>query len=581
MTIYNEENISELEKLGKKIRGNRSESEFPFNYWNKIKKDLQVHTKGKIYEKTFTVFNNEEPSASSFVLNTYEPVTKGSIWKGIDNISRIFKNTGFDISTDEDTQRFISESGIKSKIIDRFINLSMSTDPNTFAVPILKEDGNWDIEFIESEFVTSIDSDSICFIDVRKSKYGVELEKYEFLNKLRSFDYKANVLKDECLLMTYPKKVFNYKSVHYVYISKSQYIEAEYKDGKFKSYTFNDLPEGIKPYVSTGVNKEFKFVSESPVSPFVSFGNIALMQHRASRSVENIFGYPRMSEIELPCDDCSITPGKVKCEISDEHPSGEKACSKCHGTGSLSLQSIFKIYKKRLSPDYPELNVDVDPVKFHTPDVGILDYVSKAWKDSLRLGEDAIYVQQVVETGSIQSAKSREKQLEQMYSWLDRLSSFFYASATDIINNLCVLNGFGKVTIEKPVSFAILNELESFDYLNAIVNSNSPIFIKTVHIENFLKKYISSSNPIIRVVEILKKIDLFCFYSMEDLQKMSNTSVIDDVDWRIHAYAFPILSRMYAMNPELLKLDDDKIIQMINEELGKKIPKELGSNSQT
>lgn len=553
MQVYSEENVSELIK---KIIGNREESAFPFNYWNKKKLDLQVHTKGKLYEKTFTVFKNEEPAASSFVAGTYEPVTKSSIWKGIDNISRIFKNTGFDITSDAETSMFIANSGIKEKIIDNFINGSMSTDPNTFAVPYYDEnEKEWSIKFVESNLIKCIDKNSISFIDEDNSQYNIELEYYPFL-KNNNRDLK----REDCLLSSYPKKVFSPKKMRYIHISSEQYIILDF-NGKDYTVKFFDIPKDVEPYIATGVNKEFSYVSESPVQAFIPFGNISLLQHRAARSVENIFGYPRMSEIELPCDNCHH--GIEKCEISDEHPSGEKACSKCHGTGALSLQSIFKIYKRKLSED-PAANNDIDPVKFHTPDVGILEYISKSWQNTLRLGEDSIYVQQIVETGNVQSAKSREKQLEQMYSWLDRLSNFFYNSASKIINNLCLLNGQGHASIEKPISFAIMNELESFEYLNSIVNSNSPVFIKTVHIENFLKKYISSSNPIIRVVDILKKVDVFCFYSMEDLQKMSNNGVIDDKEWKIHAYAFPLLNQMYALNPELFLKEDEEIIQELN-----------------
>ncbi|MCQ4139231.1 hypothetical protein [Chryseobacterium sp. EO14] len=558
MSVYTEENIT---LLIKKILGNRIESEFPFNYWNKKKLDLQVHTKGKIYDKTFTVFKNEEPSASNFVASTYEPITKSSIWKGIDNISRIFKNTGFEIASDAKTVAFVSESKIKDKIIHNFVNGSMASDPNTFAVPYYDEVKKvWEVEFIESCLVKHIDEDSISFIDEDQSKYKIEIEHYKFLKNSHHKDYR-----DDCLMSSYPKKVFDEKNITYVYISRDQYIVIKF-DGKEYIATLNDLPAGIEPYVSTGVNREFEIVSDSPVSPFIPFGNISLIQHRAARSVENIFGYPRMSEIELPCDNCMH--GREKCEVTDECPTGDRECTKCHGTGSLSLQSIFKIYKRKISEN-PDLNVDIDPVKFHTPDVGILEYTSKSWQNTLRLGEDSIYVQQIVETGNVQSAKSREKQLEQMYSWLDRLSNYFYQSAEKIINNFCLLNGYRKVNIEKPISFAIMNELESFEYLNSIVNSNSPIFIKTVHIENFLKKYISSSNPIIRVVDILKKVDMFCFYSMEDLQKMSNSGVIDDKDWKVHAYAFPLLNQMYATDPELFYNDDSSIINRLNEKLDK------------
>lgn len=555
---YSEENVLNLIK---KITGNRDESKFPFNYWNKKKLDLQVHTKGKIYDKTFTVFSNEDPAASNFVSRTYEPITKSSIWKGIDNISRIFKNTGFDITSDAKTAAFVAESKINEKIINNFINGSISTDPNTFAVPYFdKESSKWDIEFVQSDLIRHIDEDSISFIDEYKSDYKIEIEHYKFIKNSSHINYR-----EDFLMSSYPKKVFDDKNISYIYISKNQYIKIHF-DGKDYTAEFLDLPNGIKPYVSTGVNSEFKIVSDSPVAPFIPFGNISLIQHRAARSVENIFGYPRMSEIELPCDKCMNSSGYEKCEITDECPSGSIECSKCHGTGSLSLQSIFKIYKRKISEN-PDLNVDIDPVKFHTPDVGILEFTSKSWQNTLRLGEDSIYVQQIVETGNVQSAKSREKQLEQMYSWLDRLSNYFYESAEKIINNLCILNGYRTVNIEKPISFAIMNELESFEYLNYIVNSNSPIFLKTVHIENFLKKYISSSNPIIRVVDILKKVDMFCFYSIDDLQKMSNSAIIDDKDWKVHAYAYPILSKLYANDYELFNQSDEVIIKKVNDEL--------------
>jgi|GEM_PF-6962656 len=193
MQVYSENNISELIK---KIMGNREESAFPFNYWNKKKLDLQVHTKGKIYEKTLTVFKNEEPAASQFVIGTYEPITKSSIWKGIDNISRIFKNTGFDITTDADTSMFIANSGIKEKIIDNFVNGSMSTDPNIFAVPYLDQENRWNITFVESNLIKYIDKESIAFIDESSSKFHIELDYYPFLKK----DH-HHFKKEDCLLL--------------------------------------------------------------------------------------------------------------------------------------------------------------------------------------------------------------------------------------------------------------------------------------------------------------------------------------------------------------------------------------------
>lgn len=570
--VYGEENIRKLVEL---VKGGSDKNAFPFNHWAKIRKDLQVHTQGKLFEKVISVFENEDSNATRFVLNTYEPITKGSIWKGIDNISRIFKNTGFNITTDAKSHQFIEDNGFKDEIIENFIKKSISSDPNTFAVPyrnsqeeIQKENyPTWGIEFIESNQVEMIGDDFIVYIDDENSEYEIKKIYSPILNALNGENKYRNGYNSHILLEDY-QKVYTKKS--YIFVSKNQYITIDFEDSKAVTEIFN-FPNNveIEPYIATGVNEQLDNVYQSPVQEFIPFGNKALLQHRTAVSVENIFGYPRMSELELPCDNCS--GGVVKCDITDACPTGEEECSKCHGTGQVSLQSIFKIYKRKLSPENPELNVNIDPVKFHTPDIGILEYVAKAWKDTLQLAEESIYIQQRVATGNIESAKSRETQLESMYSWLDRISSEFYESAGEILSNFCLLNGYSSVSVEKPISFAIMNELESFEYLNTIVSSDSPIFIKTTHIENFLKKYISSSNPIIRVVNILKKVDIFCFYTSKDLQTLSNSGIIDDKQWRIHAYAFPVLSQMFAIDSQLFNLTDEQIIIRLNSELEKYI----------
>ncbi len=559
--IFNEENINILLQ---KVKGSRSSTDFPFNYWALLKKELQVHTKGKLYEKVVSVYSNEDPHATKFVINTYEPITRSSIWKGIDNISRIFKYTGFNKNTsDAETLYFLQESGIENRIIENFINKTTAEDPNTVAIPYFK-DGSWTMEFLSSDLIDGIEEDSIIVLDPFKNKYQTKTEV-----KLDKHDQRNELNKNNELLKTIVKE---YERKHFIYITKTQYIEIELQS---KKAITNIIPfeKEVKPYIFTGVNQLSNYVFESPVQQFVPFGNIALLKHRMARCVENLFGYPRMSEIELPCDNC--TDGQMRCDDLDECPTGIKECTKCHGTGSLSLQSIFKIYKRKLSAEHPELNVNIDPVQFHTPDVAILQHISKDWEYSLKMGEDSIYVPQVVETGNVQSAKSREKILEQMYSWLDRISKQFYTSAEDIMNNLCILNGHSNITIEKPISFAIMSELESFEYLNMIVNSESPIFIKTTHIDNFLKKYISSSNPVIRLVELLKKIDMFCFYSNKDLKDLSNNGIIEDKDWKVHAYAYPILSKMVTLNSELLQKTDEELIKLVDAELSKYMPKEL------
>jgi hypothetical protein len=234
------------------------------------------------------------------------------------------------------------------------------------------------------------------------------------------------------------------------------------------------------------------------------------------------------------------------------------------------MQSSFKIYKRKLFPEAPELNVNIKPVEFFTPDIAILNYNAEAWMKNLQLGEDAIYIQQRVETGNVESAKSREKQLESMYSWLGRISSVIYENIQSTIDNYSPLINGWEVVVNKPIIFSIMNELEAFEYLNAIVNADAPVFIKTSHIENFLNKYISKTSPVIAVVDVLKRVDPFVFYTTKDLQTLSDSGVINDEDWRVHSYAFPILMQMYTKDPDLFSETYEKIELELKKELLKK-----------
>ena len=552
--------------------------QYKVHYFEKIKKQLQVHTEGKIFTKVINVFKNEEQESTNFVVDTYESVTKGSIWRGIDNIARIFNNTGFNITGDKDTIQALSDTNFFNNYIEDFITTSTAKDPNTVQVWKKRDSSEeageelWESEFIETQFIRLINENEIAFIDVENSEYTIDVDN-TFIGATNSIydDQNRRVTK------SYFEGV-NYKfgdKIRIIYISNLQYIIID-KKGKEATVTIENFKNKLRhPYTCTGVQEIAEGVYDSAVAPFIPFGNHALIQHRTYRSVEALFGYPRMSEVELPCENC--VRGQESCDVTESNPMGLKSCTKCQGTGHVTMQSSFKIYKRKLFPDNPELNTNVKPVEFFTPDSAILEYNARAWKETLQMGEDAIYIQQRVETGNVESAKSREKQLESMYSWLGRISSVIYNNIQDAINNYCLITNSNIATVEKPMSFAIMSELEAFDYLNKIVITDAPIFIKTSHIENFLNKYISKTSAVIKIVDVLKRVDPFVFYTQADLQALSDSGVINDQDWRVHAYAFPLLMQMYTRDPEML-LKDYSVIesQLLVAIDGKIKPKAVG-----
>lgn len=558
--LYTKETAGEILKM---IKGSKKDC-YPYNHYKNIRKELCVHTQGKLFDKILTIFRNEKPETTKFVLESYEPVTTASIKKGIDSLSRIFKNNGVNIVTDADTYEFIINKNYTKDIIDEYINCFVSQDPNSVLVPYF-DDGKkeWEIESVESDEIISIGDDYIIFIDEENSDYHYEKKHICGVNRLRNLYLEKEI--DHLLF----EEVKVYDRLSYIYISKEQYITftRQIEDKENIIVEIKDFKEKIEPY-SKLCPEKYGDVCESPIQGFVPYGNIALIQHRASRCVEQLFGYPRMSEVEFPCDSCN-EQGKVPCETGED--SCYETCKKCNGTGSLTMQSIFKIYTRKLNDEYK----DFDPVRYHTPDVAILEHIQDNWQKSIELGEKAIYVQQNSETGNVQSAQSREKQMEEKYAWLDRIANAFYEGAEDILNTISVLNNKGKITLEKPLSYAIMSEIESFEYLNQLVSSDAPALIKSTHIENFLKKYVSVNSPIIKAVNVLKRVDKFIFTTESYLEKLSNNAIVQDKDWIVHAYAYPLLSQMVANDTTLLNQDVDFVVNALNKEIEPYLPKQM------
>jgi hypothetical protein len=568
--LYTTENIGEIVK---KVQNGGHIPEYKKYYFEKLKTALQVHTRGKLFDKVITVFNNEDPESSKFVLETYESVTKGSIWRGIDNISRIYNNTGFDVTGDKNSIDKLSESNFFTEYIEEFTNKTLSTDPNSLQVWMKKLDGTYECEFIETQFIQLLSEDEIGFVDIENSEYEISVESSPIGSVVNQFGNQYKQGKKVTKSYYEGTKITLGSKVRYIYINKFQYVEIDY-NGKEANVTITNFPNPLRcPYSFTGVDELEHEIYNSAVANFIPFGNHALIQHRTYRSVEALFGYPRMSEVELPCEQC--VRGQETCEPCEDYPDGLKTCSNCHGTGHVSLQSPFKIYKRKLFPDSPELNANIKPVEFFTPDIAILQYNAEAWQNTLKMGEEAIYIQQKQQTGNVESAKAREIQLEAMYSWLSRISNTIYNNIQKSINNFCNINGLGYVSVNKPISFAILNELDAFDYLNTIVNTDAPVFIKTTHIENFLNKYISKTSVVIKVVEILKRVDPFVFYTMKDLQTLSDSGVINDRDWKVHAYAYPLLMMLFTRYPEAMDYTPEQIETMLLGEIDKKVVREI------
>jgi len=118
------------------------ESKMPewwMNYAGQLAYNLQVHTKGLMFDKITGLYPNEHPDSQRHCVNSYESITKGSIWKAINNIIRVFNNSSYNIQISDKTKSIIeqyqdSEGSLFSQFLEDWIKYAVATDPNGICV---------------------------------------------------------------------------------------------------------------------------------------------------------------------------------------------------------------------------------------------------------------------------------------------------------------------------------------------------------------------------------------------------------------------------------------------------------------
>lgn len=563
------------------------------DYFDKVARALQVHTKGQLFTKVDTLFPNEHPDSKAHCIATYEPITKSSIWKGINNLLRIFSSSSFSINVGEELTKWLEDyewdgQNLLNYFLNEWVAKAVAEDPNGIFViyppDYAEEKGMCPIQWVRSELIESRRTDYISFV----SEVDSDVEYY-----YEDHCTKREVFYDESVqamnARTFTQTTYNsrlkvkvVKRVVHVLTKDGIIIYSDLKKNDNFEIQVVDFADQLSqlPYFAGGgpvADKADQLLFESMVQPFVPFGNLSLLQHRNHRAVDLQFSYPRMSELQTPCDHQGCAGGKVKCPKSKQYPDGIGPCPKCKGSAFVTVQSPYKTYNPRYDPNDSNDNkhLNVDPVKFYSPDVGIINYSKDAWKNYLKMAEEAIFIMQKVQTGQVQSEESKGFDAEDMHAWLLNGSKIFYNNLRLMLQCLedYISRSPVNVSVERPYSFAILTETEAFIALNTILMSTAPIFIKGNQVENFVTKFVSRNSPVIRALDILKQYDPLLFYSGAEVQTFKGANAITQDMYTKHVMAYPVMLKLYMEDKNFLSQEDKTIITQLDKELaGYKIP---------
>ena len=567
-----------IEALIKKV----VEAKFPqwkADYYQRLCTNLQVHTKGLLFSKVDTLFPNEHPDSKKHCVDTYEPITKGSIWKAINDISRIFSNSSFSVSSSDATAQKIEQNGFEGAnlfnwFLTNWIDQVVATDANAYCAvypeEYIKKYGGEAVRFVKSEHLKLISADTIAFVDESESAVQQDVEDAVVSRELFYDETIGGVNGISRIVKTYNKKVVTkiVNAIYHVFTAdavlrfwKEEATDSEYS---FTYFPLKNTGRGLACFEAGGVEIQAG-IKESFVAPFVSFGNLALLQHRNHRAVDLMFSYPRMSEIQTPCESNCHQHGNTGPYMVEG-----KICRRCKGVGFVTVQSPYKVYQKRIegglqSADEIKQILASSPVDFHTPEVGILNYSKDSWKEYLRMAEEAVFVYQKKVGADAESFESKMVDMEGKFSWLLVLSKAFFNVLRKVIQsyeNYLVASPID-ISIEEPKSFAILTEGEAFAFLAQILVSDAPMPIRDAHVKNFIQKFVSKSSPVVKALRVLPKIDPLWLFSSKDLQLFKMNSAIKPEAWTTHIYAYPVLMQLYEEDKELFDKEDKAIVEAV------------------
>lgn len=554
---------------------------------------IQVHSQGKIFYKIDRLFPNENPQSKAHRILSFESITEASFGRAANNVNRIFKNSSYSVSASERTIKELSSHDFDGQnfygwFLDQWTSIALKDDPNALIVvyppEYFLEKDILPVRFVKSEHIKYMTDEALIFVSEEESEVDYDIEE----TKVQTVQFHDQSINRWNFMESYENtfaptvKAHVKRPVYHAFFHGLGFVRLEKTRGKEKEfeyslYTYN--PDFI-PAIDVGGEKSGK-VNKSFLHPFVPFGNLALLQHSQHTAVNFMFSFPRMSEIETPCEAPGCQNGQIACETeADVEAYGDfKPCKSCGGTGYVVPQSPYKVYKKRYDPAGMEgdnKHIEVPDVQYYTPDTAILDYSKKEWKDYLEAAETAVYIQQRVKTGGIESAKSKEIDRDDLYAFLSKVGQVYFSRLRFTIQcfeNFLVANPT-QVTVENPYSYAILSEGEAFSELKDILQSNVPVMIKANRVESFISKFVSASSPIRKFIDVLKLVDPLLYYSKDELTAWKLASVVSAQQMAVHVFSYPVLQNMYFRDPKLFDQDTLALVEKVKKELEAYKPEE-------
>lgn len=537
--------------------------------WESVFNSMAVHTRcRKPVESLLKRRPNEEAAIEQYRLDNFRAITYGSMNKALDDVYRIINGISYTINAPDNVKDFFrsslvgaycdastNETMVLKMFLESIVLKRMIEDPNGFLICVPTGKG--------------INDSSV---KVNPQPKLVLSSQYHYSDQ--------NIFIWEDLEKT-PLKNSDNKTVlegrRFYALTKTEYWTI-YQSGSMADPTW--LSELIYthnidafPVIIFGGEKNTDGYYESFFKPYLAFGDeaVAVFSDWQAQMVQNM--HPIREEFMTECLLTSVDKTSNNIDDKEEQFSGS-------GSQKFKLTSLGKSPFGTIQRPIPvpglnteQLEANIPTIRFISPPVEHAKYSGESWQLLIEKAEQALNIDMTV--GVDQSGKAKQLDKESQYSMISKIGTKLFDNA--ILGYLkfvdCYLNrvSFSKssVSINKPSTFWVKNELDLIHEISTLKTNNAPSFFMA-EATNELSKKRFNGNPVNqKVFDFVSLYDPFFIYTSDEKQSLLLSGGMEKKDFIASLRMYSILQQIVfeSTADAFLKMDMSKIKEEFDKRL--------------
>jgi len=515
---------------------------------------LEIHAKGLSHER---LINERRPSESEktkdYRKSIYVPITRKSVWKVVNSLSKIRRSQDWNIQYDADSV----PSGVATgETLQEYCE---------YKYPIFTSITNW--AFNELLIRSLIDANSVCAVVLKKlpessSEYfkpEVEIFSSKQILNYSQGEYYALQSSEVSVYRSGNNRSFEGK-VYYI-ITDTQIARYEERAGRgleqtlIYSHNFGKLPV----FKVGGVyydRKNNDIIQESRIAPMVPFLDEAVREYSDLQA--EIVQHIHSEKYIYTNTECPTCKGGGITQEKDEKGKF-KVCPKCNGAGSISNVSPYGVHLITAGRKLEEYQLPTPPLGYVQKSTEIAKLQDERVRNHIYDALAAINMEFLAETPLNQSGAAKEVDRDELNTFVNSVAEDIVMVLDNVYYFICQYR-YSFIVPDKEKRDRMLPVIavpEKFDLLDtsSLVSdiqtaksaSVNPALIKYMEIELARKKY-NAEPQVAYEVECMFELDPLYGYSQQDKMTMLANSGITEKDYVISCNISQFVQRAFKEN---------------------------------